>query len=96
VIQPLFEHRMTFAGYKTHVLELEGDGIPLMLPVLVVWGRRDRLLFHEGAHEIIDSVPGARLELLPGVGHCPQVEAPQRLTDLVLDFGSELAAPSAA
>jgi pimeloyl-ACP methyl ester carboxylesterase len=55
-------------------------------PVLVVWGDRDRLLFHQGAQEIIESVPGARLELLPGIGHCPQVEAPARLTDLVLGF----------
>ncbi len=55
-------------------------------PVLVVWGDRDRLLFHRGAQEIIGSVPGARLELLPGVGHCPQVEAPDRLTRLVLEF----------
>jgi len=61
-------------------------------PLLVVWGDRDRLLFHQGAREIIDRVPGARLELLPGIGHCPQVEAPQRLTDLVLEFGAGLAA----
>lgn len=57
-------------------------------PVLVVWGDRDRLLFHQGAHEIIDQVPGARLELLTGVGHCPQVESPERLLELVLDFSA--------
>src|SRR5690242_1055826 len=31
MIQPLFEHRLTLAGYDTRVLELEGDGIPLVL-----------------------------------------------------------------
>lgn len=61
-------------------------------PVLVVWGERDRLLFHEGAQAIIDSVAGARLELLPGIGHCPQVEAPARLTELVLEFSDAVAA----
>jgi pimeloyl-ACP methyl ester carboxylesterase len=60
-------------------------------PVLVVWGDRDRLLFHAGAQAIIDAVPGARLELLPGIGHCPQVEAPGRLTELVLEFSAALA-----
>jgi pimeloyl-ACP methyl ester carboxylesterase len=60
-------------------------------PVLVVWGDRDRLLFHEGAQAIIDKVPDARLELLAGIGHCPQVEAPGRLTDLVLEFSATVA-----
>jgi pimeloyl-ACP methyl ester carboxylesterase len=31
MIQPLFEHRRTFAGYETRVLELEGDGLPVAL-----------------------------------------------------------------
>ncbi|MEA2146103.1 MAG: hypothetical protein QOG59_1690, partial [Solirubrobacteraceae bacterium] len=39
----------------------------------------------------IDAVPGARLELLPGIGHCPQVEAPGRLTELVREFSAALA-----
>ena len=30
-MQPLFEHGLTFAGYSTRVLELEGDGPPLVL-----------------------------------------------------------------
>lgn len=30
-MQPLFEHGLTFAGFSTRVLELEGDGPPLVL-----------------------------------------------------------------
>jgi pimeloyl-ACP methyl ester carboxylesterase len=63
--------------------------------VLLVWGDRDRLVFHRGAKRILDAVPGARLELLPGIGHCPQVEAPERFTDLLLEFSSEPAAAAA-
>jgi pimeloyl-ACP methyl ester carboxylesterase len=29
--QPLFEHRLSLAGYETRALELEGDGPPLLL-----------------------------------------------------------------
>src|SRR5688500_6293982 len=29
-MQPLFEHGLTFAGFSTRVLELEGDGPPLV------------------------------------------------------------------
>ncbi len=61
----------------------------ISVPVVVVWGDRDRLVFHRGAEQILATVPGARLELLPGIGHCPQVEAPERFTELLLEFCSE-------
>lgn len=63
----------------------------ITVPVLVVWGDRDRLVFHRGAQRILDQVPGARLQLLPGIGHCPQVEAPDRFADILLGFGEGLA-----
>ncbi len=65
-------------------------------PVLLVWGDRDRLVFHRGAQHVLDAVPGARLELLPGIGHCPQVEAPGRFTELLAEFGSAVEAEAAA
>lgn len=63
--------------------------------VLLVWGDRDRLVFHRGAERILAAVPGSRLELLEGVGHCPQVEAPDRLVDLLIEFDSDAAAVAA-
>ncbi len=56
--------------------------------VLLVWGDRDRLVFHRGAERLLSAVPDARLELLPGIGHCPQVEAPDRLVELLLEFSA--------
>jgi pimeloyl-ACP methyl ester carboxylesterase len=61
-------------------------------PLLLIWGDRDRLAFHQGAQRILDEVPEARLELLRGVGHCPQVEVPERFTELVLGFRADVAA----
>jgi pimeloyl-ACP methyl ester carboxylesterase len=55
-------------------------------PVLVVWGKQDRMVMSKGAQRVIDAVPGARLELLPECGHCPQVECPDRFSELLLDF----------
>jgi pimeloyl-ACP methyl ester carboxylesterase len=65
-------------------------------PLLVVWGDRDRLVFHTGAQTILDAVPSARLELLDGVGHCPQVEAPERLAKLLLGFEGRASAQAEA
>jgi pimeloyl-ACP methyl ester carboxylesterase len=61
----------------------------IAVPVLLVWGDRDRLVFHRGAERILGAVPDSRLELLEGIGHCPQVEAPERFTELLLEFSGE-------
>jgi pimeloyl-ACP methyl ester carboxylesterase len=74
-----------------NALVLEG----IRLPLLLVWGDRDRLLFHRGARRILEAVPGSRLELLTGIGHCPQVEAPDRFAELLLDFAGEVSRPAA-
>jgi len=63
--------------------------------VLLIWGDRDRLVFHRGAERVLSAVPSSRLELLPGIGHCPQVEAPDRLVELLLAFDAECAAVAA-
>ena len=55
-------------------------------PVLLVWGRQDLLVFQSGAERVLDAVPGSRLEVIDECGHCPQLERPDRLGDLLLDF----------
>ncbi len=66
-------------------------------PVLMLWGDRDRLAYHRGARQVLDAVPDSRLVLWEGVGHCPQVETPERFTELLLEFATEpLAAVRAA
>jgi pimeloyl-ACP methyl ester carboxylesterase len=64
----------------------------ISLPVLLLWGDRDRLVYHRGAERVLTVVPGSRLELWSGIGHCPQVEAPLRFADLLLGFSHELQA----
>jgi pimeloyl-ACP methyl ester carboxylesterase len=57
-------------------------------PVLVVWGTRDRMVMHSGAERLLEALPAARLELLPGCGHCPQIEEADAFAELLLDFPS--------
>lgn len=56
------------------------------VPVLLVWGDRDRMVSHSGARHVLDALPDTRYELLEGIGHCPQVEAPDRFVALLLEF----------
>jgi pimeloyl-ACP methyl ester carboxylesterase len=59
-------------------------------PVLMVWGERDVMVFPTGAGRVLDVVPESRLEVIEDCGHCPQIEEPGRLVDLVLDFPASL------
>jgi pimeloyl-ACP methyl ester carboxylesterase len=60
-------------------------------PVLVVWGRHDAMVLRRGAQRVLAAVPGARLELIEECGHCPQIEAVDRLAAVLLDFPDSLA-----
>ena len=54
--------------------------------MLLVWGTRDRMVPHTGARILLEALPDTRVELLDGVGHCPQLEATERLLELLLPF----------
>jgi pimeloyl-ACP methyl ester carboxylesterase len=59
-------------------------------PVLVVWGEKDRMVSPRGARTITASLPRTRVELIRDCGHCPQIEACDRLVELLLEFPAQL------
>lgn len=59
-------------------------------PLLLVWGDRDRMVYHRGAQRVLDAVPGVRYELIEGCGHCPQIEAAERFVELLAEFSERL------
>ncbi len=60
-------------------------------PVLVVWGERDVMVSPTGAERIAAELPETQVELIEGCGHCPQIEAADRVVDLLLEFSRSLA-----
>ena len=63
MIQPLFEHRRSFGGYATRVLELEGDGVPMVLfhgyaDSADTWRQTLALLARQGRRAIAVDLPG--------------------------------------
>jgi pimeloyl-ACP methyl ester carboxylesterase len=52
-------------------------------PTLVVWGDRDRLVSPRLAARTAATIPGARLLMLPGVGHVAQMEATETVARAV-------------
>ena len=60
------------------------------VPVLLVWGDRDRMVSHTGSERIVAALPDTTCELIAGCGHCPQVEEPDRFVELLLDFTTQV------
>jgi pimeloyl-ACP methyl ester carboxylesterase len=60
------------------------DGI--RCPVLVIHGRRDRFVPARYAEDALSEHPSWRGRILPGVGHVPQMERPDRWLTEVADW----------
>lgn len=66
------------------------DPVPLLgriqAPTLLVWGEQDAMIPVANAADYIRAMPRVNLVSLPGVGHLPQEEAPDRSLEPVLAF----------
>lgn len=75
----------------------EGEELPLAppaeerlaeitAPTLVLYGDQDVQDVLAAAAPLAAAIPGARLAVMPGTAHLPQMEQPQRFNEIVLDF----------
>jgi pimeloyl-ACP methyl ester carboxylesterase len=56
------------------------------VPMMLIWGERDRIIpvsHGEAAHEMI---PGSRFEVFPEAGHFPHRDEPRRFVKTLVDF----------
>jgi len=58
----------------------------IAVPTLLIWGEKDGITSRAHHDEILDAIPGARLEVVAGAGHLPTVEAPEVVVPLLTDF----------
>jgi pimeloyl-ACP methyl ester carboxylesterase len=56
------------------------------MPVLIIWGARDRIIPARHAENAHAAIPGSRLEIFENVGHLPQLEAPGRFITVLEQF----------
>jgi 2-hydroxymuconate-semialdehyde hydrolase len=58
----------------------------ISVPTLVIEGGGDKLLPQGWAADIAGRIAGARSAVVDGAGHCPQLERPDRVNELLLEF----------
>ncbi|PTU75015.1 alpha/beta fold hydrolase [Pseudomonas mangrovi] len=62
----------------------------LATPALIVWGEEDRIIPVAAAEVLGRLLPNSQLIRLPGVGHLPMLECPERVADDYLQFRAAL------
>jgi pimeloyl-ACP methyl ester carboxylesterase len=81
-------------GFMQAARSLTGASAPLgaglTMPLLMIQGADDRVTpAAANAARLAAAIPQARLVMLDGCGHLPELEAPHRVNQLVRDFLSE-------
>jgi pimeloyl-ACP methyl ester carboxylesterase len=61
----------------------------IAVPTLIVEGECDKLLPPGWAAEIAGQIPSARSAVIPDAGHCPQIEQPAAVNELLVAFLAE-------
>jgi len=64
-------------------------GAAQTMPMLMVWGDRDRAVPLESGERLWKRLPHAKLVVLPGVGHLPFEEEPERSNAILLEWVRE-------
>ncbi len=72
------------SGFAFHSLDHPGA---FTMPLLLIQGSEDKVTPTErNAGAFAKAIPAAKLEMLEGYGHLPEIEAPKRVNDLIRKF----------
>ncbi len=88
------ENRQAFARTIKSVIDPGGQTVSAMdrlylaspMPTLIIWGDRDDIIPVSHAYAAHQAMPDSQLVIIEGVGHFPQIEAPEQFVNALLDF----------
>lgn len=63
-------------------------------PVLLVWGELDRMVYSSGSERVLQAVMDSEMVVIGDCGHCPQVECPDRMAELLVGFPATVVQPA--
>jgi pimeloyl-ACP methyl ester carboxylesterase len=55
------------------------------LPVVIIAGNGDKIVFKRRSEQLQSAIPGSRLELIAGAGHMVHHLAPMQVTEAIED-----------
>jgi pimeloyl-ACP methyl ester carboxylesterase len=89
--EALFRASQTMASVLQFMWPLPDKGLSkrlyrLKAPTLLVWGAQDKLVHPAYAEDFEALIADARVEIVDGAGHVPQLEQAERTIELITDF----------
>jgi len=89
--ESLFKAAMTMASILQFIWPLPDKGLSKRLyrvkaPTLLVWGAQDKLVDPAYGEAFATAIAGARLEVIDGAGHLPNLEQPEQTIGLLTEF----------
>ena len=86
-VQTFHEGLTSFAGiFGQRDLLSREQTATITARTLLVWGDSDRIIPTNHSKRALDQIPETRLEVLKNCGHIVQLEAPEQVTKLVVDW----------
>lgn len=74
----------------THLYNMEAQLPRIYQPVLLIWGRQDKVTPPKVAEAFSASLPNAQLKWIDRCGHAPMMERPRRFGRYLIEFLSQL------
>jgi pimeloyl-ACP methyl ester carboxylesterase len=94
---PNAEHALATVAAQVvpaNLTELSDKLKTIDVPTLVIWGGKDPAIPVAFAYRLAQDIRGARLLVIPDVGHVPHEERPAATAGAILEFVTALATPS--
>ena len=84
----VFEHAVRIVRtWREDMAELERTFSRISaIPVLLVWGSKDRVVDPESAKELQRALPASEFAVIEGAGHLPYEERPEEFCQILQDF----------
>lgn len=73
-------------AYSIITTNLREDIKKIDIPVLIVWGKHDRVLFFKDALYLHENLPNNKLVVFENCGHFPHIECPAGFNRTLVDF----------
>lgn len=74
-------------GFKKELIKQVTDNIKkIRCPILILWGKNDKILSYRGAFRAKKLMPQARIQILQKCGHLPQIEYSEQFNEITHSF----------
>ena len=101
VLKQEFLNQMQYVGFKNSLLSTLRSGVATGAieayervgkrgnPVMLIWGREDRVVPFELSERVMEIIPNIEFHAIDDAGHIPHFECPEVVNPLLIDFLTE-------